>query len=134
MKLFVFTNSSSQFDHLEFKFHISLFYVYTFWFSIESPEIDPMTFGKDTMNVGDFAQVVCVVSKGDEPLSLTWSFNGAVISSEPSISTTLMGTRTSTLTIQSVGDSHSGVYTCSATNRAGSTSSSATLKVMLPGK
>ena len=81
------------------------------------------------MNEGDLAQVHCTVSKGDEPLSLTWSFNGAVISSDPSISTILVGTRTSILTIQSVGDSHSGDYTCSATNRAGSSSSSTTLKV-----
>ena len=81
------------------------------------------------MNEGDFAQVVCIVSNGDEPLSLTWSLKGAVINSEPSISTTLLGTRTSMLTIQSVGYRHSGDYTCSATNQAGSRSSSATLKV-----
>ena len=98
-------------------------------FSIEPPELLPLTFGKETMNEGDFAQVVCIVSNGDEPLSLTWSLKGAVINSEPSISTTLLGTRTSVLTIQSVGYRHSGDYTCSATNEAGSKSSSATLKV-----
>ena len=81
------------------------------------------------MDEGEFAQVICIVSRGDEPLSLTWSLHGAVISSEPSISTTLLGTRTSMLTIQSVGYRHSGDYTCVATNRAGSSSSSASLKV-----
>ena len=96
---------------------------------IEPPELLPLTFGKETMNEGDFAQVVCIVSNGDEPLTLSWSLHGAIISSEPSISTTLLGTRTSMLTIQSVGYRHSGDYTCSATNQAGSRSSSATLKV-----
>ena len=81
------------------------------------------------MDEGEFAQVICIVSRGDEPLTLTWSLHGAVISSEPSISTTLLGTRTSMLTIQSVGYRHSGDYTCVATNQAGSSSSSANLKV-----
>ena len=81
------------------------------------------------MDEGEFAQVICIVSKGDEPLALTWSLHGAVISSEPSISTTLLGTRTSMLTIQSVGYRHSGDYTCAAKNLAGSSSSSASLKV-----
>ena len=106
-------------------FPISYFYL----FLIEPPELLPLTFGKETMNEGDFAQVVCIVSNGDEPLTITWSLHGAIISSGPSISTTLLGTRTSMLTIQSVGYRHSGDYTCSATNKAGSRSSSATLKV-----
>ena len=93
-----------------------MFYVYNFTFSLELPEIKPITFGKETTNEGDLAQVYCIVSKGDEPLSFTWSFSGAVISSDPSIATTLIGTRASMLTIQSVADSHSGDYTCSATN------------------
>ena len=98
-------------------------------FCIEPPEILPLAFGKETMDEGEFAQVICIVSRGDEPLTLTWSLHGAVISSEPSISTTLLGTRTSMLTIQSVGYRHSGDYTCVANNQAGSSSSSASLKV-----
>jgi hypothetical protein len=38
----------------------------------EPPEILPITFGKETMDEGEFAQVVCIVSKGDEPLHLSW--------------------------------------------------------------
>lgn len=89
----------------------------------------PLTFGKETMDEGEFAQVMCIVSKGDEPLTLSWSLHGAVISSEPSISTTQMGTRTSILTISSVGYRHSGLYTCTATNRAGTASATTELKV-----
>ncbi len=88
-----------------------------------------MTFGKETMDEGEFAQVICIVSKGDEPLHLSWSLHGAAISSEPSISTNQLGSRTSMLTIQSVGYRHSGLYTCVASNKAGSVSKSAQLKV-----
>ena len=71
------------------------------------------------MDEGEFAQVICIVSKGDEPLHLSWSLHGASISSEPSITTNQLGSRTSMLTIQSVGYRHSGLYTCAASNTAG---------------
>jgi len=88
-----------------------------------------LTFGKETMDEGEFAQVICIVSKGDEPLHLSWSLHGATISSEPSISTTQLGSRTSMLTIQSVGYRHSGLYTCVASNQAGASTKSVQLKV-----
>ncbi len=72
------------------------------------------------MNEGEFAQVTCAISKGDEPLKITWSLKGDVVSSEPSLTTTMIGTRTSILIINSVGYRHSGHYTCHASNRAGS--------------
>ena len=55
------------------------------------------------MNEGQFAQVVCIVTEGDEPLKLSWSLQGETVSSEAGLSTTSLGTRTSMLTIQSVG-------------------------------
>ena len=81
------------------------------------------------MDEGEFAQVICIVSKGDEPLRLRWSMQGETISPGPTISTTLLGTRTTMLTIQSVGYRHSGEYTCIASNEAGSVSSSTQLRV-----
>ncbi len=89
----------------------------------------PLTFGKDTLDEGEFAQLVCIVSKGDEPLTITWALKGDDVSSEPGLSTTTLGTRTSMLTIQSVGYRHSGTYTCTAKNRAGTASQTAELKV-----
>ncbi len=74
----------------------------------------PLTFGKDILDEGEFAQLLCIVSKGDEPLTITWALKGDDISSEPGLSTTTLGTRTSMLTIQSVGYRHSGTYTCTA--------------------
>ncbi len=81
------------------------------------------------MDEGSFAQVTCSVTKGDEPLTITWSLHGDVISSEPSLTTTMIGTRTSILIIGSVGYRHSGIYTCRAINPAGSVTHSAELKV-----
>ena len=84
------------------------------------------------MNQGEFAQLICVIRRGDEPLSLTWSLKGDVISSDPDLSTTMLGRRTSVLTIASVGYSgshHIGTYTCRASNPAGSRTYSADLKV-----
>jgi hypothetical protein len=89
----------------------------------------PLTFGRDILDEGEFVQLICIVSKGDEPLRLTWSLKGDDVSSEPSLSTTTLGTRTSMLTISSVGYRHSGTYTCRASNDAGTTTQSAELKV-----
>lgn len=89
----------------------------------------PLTFGADILNEGQFAQVVCIVTQGDEPLTISWALQGELVSSEAGLSTTSLGTRTSILTIQSVGYRHSGTYTCTAANAAGSRSKSTLLKV-----
>ncbi len=81
--------------------------------------IVPFTFGNEASNEGDFVQVTCNVKRGDEPLTVSWSLKGDVISSEPSITTSMIGTRTSILMISSVGYRHSGQYTCTAKNFAG---------------
>ena len=95
----------------------------------EPPAIMPLTFGRDTLDEGDFAQVICILSKGDEPLTISWSLQGAVVSAEAGITTNQLGPRTSMLTIQSVGYRHNGFYTCTAKNRAGSSSVVTELKV-----
>ena len=96
---------------------------------IELPTIMPLTFGRDILNEGQFAQVVCIVTEGDEPLKLSWSLQGETVSSEAGLSTTSLGTRTSMLTIRSVGYRHSGQYICNAKNSAGTESFSTELKV-----
>ena len=96
---------------------------------VELPQIVPFSFGRDVVDQGDFAQLTCVVSRGDKPLSITWSLKGDIISSDPTLTTTMIGQQTSMLMISSVDYQHSGVYTCRAENPAGISSYSAELLV-----
>ena len=95
----------------------------------EPPAIVPFSFGTEAIKEGDAAQLACFISRGDEPLRITWSLKGDVISSEPTMTTTMLGTRTSILMITDVGYRHSGTYTCSASNRAGMQTYSTELRV-----
>ena len=88
-----------------------------------------MTFGKDVVNEGEFGQLVCTVIKGDQPFSFTWSLQGDIVHSEPGLTTSQIGGRTSMLMINSVGHRHTGKYTCTVSNQAGQTSVSTELKV-----
>ena len=63
------------------------------------------------------------------PLTITWSLKGDIINSDPTLTTTMLGTQASILMISSVDYQHSGVYTCRAENPAGITTHSAELKV-----
>ena len=55
---------------------------------IDPPKILPISFGTKVLNSGAFAQVSCIVTEGDEPLTISWSFHGASIGSELGIVTT----------------------------------------------
>jgi hypothetical protein len=89
----------------------------------------PLSFGRDVVNEGDFGQLVCTAITGDEPMSFSWSLHGAEVSSEPGLTTSQLGARTSLLMISSVGHRHSGAYTCSVANAAGVATASTQLKV-----
>ena len=94
----------------------------------EKPAIVPFSFGSDTIDQGRFAQLTCVISHGDRPLSITWSLKGDIVSDD-TMTTTMLGTQASMLVIQSVDYQHSGTYTCRAENPAGITTYSTELKV-----
>ena len=81
------------------------------------------------MDEGSFAQVSCIVTKGDQPLTISWSFHGHDISSDLGIITTPLGKMGSSLMITSVGHKHRGTFTCKASNLAGNTTQSVELRV-----
>ncbi len=62
-------------------------------------------------------------------MTISWTFHGSLISSDPGIMTTPIGGRGSNLIIMKVDSHHSGEYTCTATNEAGSRSESVKLTV-----
>ena len=95
---------------------------------LEPPRISPFSF-EPVVDSGDFAQITCVVSRGDMPITITWSLKGQELNSGPSITTTQLGQRASMLVISSVDYTHIGEYTCRATNAAGSVTYSVDLNV-----
>ena len=100
-----------------------------FFCILEPPRIVPFSFGSAVVDSGDFAQLTCAVSRGDMPITITWSLKGQELNSGPSVTTTMVGTRTSMLIISDVDYTHIGEYTCRATNPAGSVTHSAELNV-----
>lgn len=109
------------------------------------PEIDPFSFPK-SLQEGQRFNVLCSVTKGDEPVTIKWYKDsrplGRASSSTTSssslssslasdsnraaeligISTISVTAFTSTLIFDSVRPEHRGNYTCEASNRAGSAS------------
>ena len=67
------------------------------------PHIIPLSFGAGVLDEGVFGQVSCIVTKGDQPLKIFWSFHGNSKSSELGITTMLMGPHERALLIPSVG-------------------------------
>lgn len=82
------------------------------------PYINPFAFDGEA-NSGESVQLTCHVSKGDLPLKLKWIFKEKPIFSNYGIVTTKIGDRSSFLTVSSVAAENSGVYTCLASNSAG---------------
>jgi len=103
--------------------------IFAFVFFVEKPQIVPFSFGAESVDEGLYAQVLCTVQRGDLPLTITWSLKGDIVSSEPGMSTAQVGPRASLLSIHSVGYRHSGTYTCTARNDAGTAVHSADLMV-----
>ncbi|XP_032672567.1 Down syndrome cell adhesion molecule-like protein Dscam2 isoform X19 [Odontomachus brunneus] len=98
-----------------------------------APQIAPFTIAEEPANWGDSISVVCAILKGDLPIEITWALNGEPIRPDRSDINILATTRkNSILSIESVAARHAGEYTCSASNRAGATSHSATLAVNVP--
>lgn len=93
-----------------------------------SPQIQPFDFGDEPINSGETVSIQCTILKGDLPLNISWSLNGAPISNNDGI-TIMKMKRFSTLNIDSVQDFHIGEYTCNVKNSAGFANHSAVLNV-----
>lgn len=81
------------------------------------------------MSTGEAAQVTCLVSSGDQPLDIFWSFEGQNATSFPGISTNKFGRKASVLLIDSVEPEHRGNYSCTVRNPAGVVNFTAVLRI-----
>ncbi|XP_033297119.1 Down syndrome cell adhesion molecule-like protein Dscam2 isoform X29 [Bombus bifarius] len=99
-----------------------------------APLILPFAFGDEPASWGELVSVTCSVAKGDQPLEISWAFNGTPIDSHHGSDVVIGSTnkKNSVLTIESVAARHAGEYTCSASNRAGATTHSSQLTVNVP--
>lgn len=70
-----------------------------------------------------------MVTKGDTPVNISWHLNGKAAHEIQGITVTKIGHKSSSLSIDSVASIHRGLYTCSASNRAGHANYSAELAV-----
>lgn len=115
-------------DFLVSFFILNVFFCLFLLHFIELPLILPLSLSTEASNEGDYVQLTCIISKGDLPLKFDWFLENNLITN--SLATTLnVGRQTSLLIIQSVSSRHSGNYTCTATNSAGSSSQSAKLAI-----
>ncbi|XP_076265876.1 Down syndrome cell adhesion molecule 1 isoform X9 [Rhynchophorus ferrugineus] len=96
------------------------------------PQIVPFDFGEESINSGDLASLTCSVHKGDLPINISWLHNNVSIGYMEGIMISKAGKKISTVSIDSVDESHAGTYTCLAENKAGSASYSAILHVNVP--
>lgn len=93
------------------------------------PAINPFAFDSPVYS-GDDVQVTCYVSRGDEPISVSWTLNGEPLTdSRSGVQILNVGSKTSLLTLANVNHQSDGEYRCWAKNPAGSASLPASLTV-----
>ena len=81
---------------------------------------------------GELAQVACLVTHGDLPLSsFSWTFQGRdSLHKQKGVEVSRFGPTTSILTIPQVDVTHSGSYSCIVSNGAGNATHSAELIIL----
>lgn len=92
------------------------------------PKIIPFYFD-NPMNSGEAAQITCLVSSGDQPLHIAWSFEGRNITDISGVSASKVGLKASVLLIDPVEADHKGNYSCSVRNPAGVVNFTAVLRI-----
>lgn len=84
---------------------------------------------QDGLSEGMRTRTICGVSRGDSPLRLTWLKDGEALLPSLGANVSSLDQYTSILSIPSLSHSHSGEYTCVASNQASEVKYSASLQV-----
>lgn len=109
--------------------HLVIFANFRNIFYTVVPHIKPFELD-EAVFAGGSVHLDCHVSKGDVPLNIIWSFRGHPVTRGMGIKTTTLSERVSVLDIPNAMGAHSGNYTCTATNKAGTTNHTAVLDVI----
>ena len=96
---------------------------------LAKPRIVPFDLSDEAVTSGQPVTMHCSISEGDLPIDFRWAFHGRELSSQMGISILRVNSRVSLLSIDSIAAGHTGNYTCTAQNSAGSVSHTATLLV-----
>lgn len=97
---------------------------------MDPPKIDAFLFPRRKQ--GDRVSVSCVMSSGDLPMTIVWLKDGAEISRDLGVDIQKTGAYSSLLSIGYADPSHSGNYTCIASNAVASANHTAVLHVDVP--
>ena len=104
--------------------------IFILFFSIVPPKILPFNFGDEDYTLGMSAQTLCIVTEGDTPVDIRWVISSPMHTSMAGVTTTKISPKSSILVIDAIDASHSGNFTCIATNSAGSLNYTAQLTVV----
>ncbi|KAJ8866133.1 hypothetical protein PR048_033657 [Dryococelus australis] len=92
------------------------------------PIIEPFSF-QDGLSEGMRTRTVCGVSQGDTPLAISWLKDGGALSPHLGVNVSALDPFSSLLSISSLASTHSGDYTCVASNAAAEVRYTAKLQV-----
>nr|XP_036231664.1 Down syndrome cell adhesion molecule-like protein Dscam2 [Bactrocera oleae] len=100
------------------------------------PQITPFSYD-DIINTGDSIDLLCQIQKGDRPIKINWSFERVAGDArydtlQPIMRTNRFSSKSSVLSIPRATPAHTGTYTCTASNAAGSTTYSTNVTVNVP--
>lgn len=74
-------------------------------------------------------RATCLVQEGDQPVRYAWTKDGRPLDARLGVRTSQLDAFTSILVIERAAAEHSGNYTCTASNAAASSSTTARLTV-----
>ena len=92
------------------------------------PSLAPLTFPTGT-RAGMQIRATCLVQEGDQPVRYAWTKDNSPLDARSGVRTSQLDAFTSILVIERAAAEHSGNYTCTASNAAAASATTARLTV-----
>lgn len=96
---------------------------------VEMAVVQPFAFNQDGLNGGTSTKIVCTITAGDSPLEISWFKGDQPLVQNDKIKVVELDEMTSMLSMKKLDLEDSGTYTCQASNAAGVTKHSSSLRV-----